>query len=95
MNLDTFAFLRATRFWALVATAASLYAQRKGWIGEAEMVLIATITGGFTIVRTIDRATEQKILATAVSTGEVKAAAVLKIPPAASDALTDVPSTRG
>lgn len=94
MNLDTFAFLKATRFWALVLGAVSVYAKLKGWIGEPEMALIATITGGFTIVRTIDRATEQRVIAEAVSTGEVKAAAVIKIPPAASDALTDVPTKK-
>lgn len=88
---DTFAFLKATRFWALCLTAASLYAKGKGWIGAEEAALIATITGGFVAVRTVDRYSEQKILATAVTTGEIKAAALIKIPPAASDALTDVP----
>jgi len=83
--MTTFAFLYATRFWALVIGAASIYAQAKGWIGEAEMLLIATVTGGFTIVRTVDRATEQKITAAAVSTGEVKASTVIKIPPSATD----------
>ena len=41
-----FAFIYATRFWALVIGAISIYAKLKGWIGEPEMTLIATITGG-------------------------------------------------
>jgi len=48
-------FLKSTRWWALVIGAVSVYAQLKGWIGEAEMALIATITGGFITVRTVDR----------------------------------------
>lgn len=51
----TFSFLKSTRFWAIVIGAVSLYLSAKGLIGEAEMVLIATITGGFTLVRTVDR----------------------------------------
>ena len=85
--MKSFPFLYATRFWALVVGAASLYAQQKGWIAEAEMLLIATITGGFTIVRTIDRATEQRILAEAVSAGQVRASTLLEIPPSATDTL--------
>ena len=50
-----FAFLSSTRFWAIIIAAVSMYAQTKGWIGEPEMVLIATITASFTAVRTIDR----------------------------------------
>jgi hypothetical protein len=57
---DTFAFLLATRFWALVVGSVAVYAKLKGWIGEPEMILISAITGGFTIVRTVDQASEQK-----------------------------------
>lgn len=92
--MNTFAFLRATRFWALVIGALAVYAKLKGWIGEAEMALIATITGGFVAVRTVDRATEQKILAEAVGAGQLPVAAILKIPPEKTDALTDVPPER-
>ena len=77
---NTWAFLYATRFWAMIIGALSVYAKLKGWLGEPEMMLIATITAGFTIVRTIDRATEQKILAEAVSSGQVEASTVLEIP---------------
>src|SRR6185503_922465 len=71
MSSNTFAFLYATRFWALVIGAGSMYLKAKGIIGEPEMLLIATITAGFTIVRTVDRATEQKILASAVESGQI------------------------
>ena len=90
--MTTFSFLYATRFWALVIGAASIYAKQRGWIGEPEMILIATITGGFTIVRTVDRATEQKITAAAVSTGEVKASTVIKIPPSQADGMGGTPT---
>ncbi len=53
------AFLKSTRFWALVIGAVSLYAQMKGWIGDAEMRLIATLAAGFITVRTVDRAAEK------------------------------------
>jgi len=90
--MTTFAFLKATRFWALVIGAASVYAEGKGWIGEAEMRLIAGIMAGFVGIRTVDRFGEQKIVATAVSTGEVKAAAVIKIPPSTTDDLGGGPA---
>lgn len=66
MTNTTWAFLKATRFWAMVIAAVSVYAQAKGYIGQPEMLLIATITAGFTVVRTVDRATE---VIAAVSTG--------------------------
>jgi hypothetical protein len=53
-----FDFLTSSRFWAIVIGAASIYLQAKGIFGEAEMLLIATITAGFTIVRTTDRFSE-------------------------------------
>lgn len=55
---NKFEFLTSTRFWAIVIGAASIYLKAKGWIGEPEMLLIATITAGFTVVKTVDRATE-------------------------------------
>lgn len=83
----TFAFLKAERFWALVIGALAVYGKLKGWLGEPEMALIATITAGFITVRTVDRATEQKILAAAVTTGQVQASMLLEIPPSTTDAL--------
>lgn len=53
-----FDFLTSTRFWALIIGALSIYLQTKGWIGEAEMMLIATVTAGFTTIKTLDRASE-------------------------------------
>ena len=57
--IEKLEFLQSTRFWALVIGAISIYAQTKGWIGEPEMLLIATITAGFTAIRTLDRAGEK------------------------------------
>ena len=55
---EKFAFLTSTRFWALLVGAFSVYAQTKGWIGEAEMKLIGTLSVGFIGIRTIDRTAE-------------------------------------
>lgn len=56
---DQFAFLSSSRFWAIVIAGLTAYAQQKGWIGTAELALIGTITGGFTVVRTVDRHTDK------------------------------------
>ena len=92
--MKEFAFLKATRFWALVIGALSVYMKLKGWIGEAEMTLIASIMGGFIAVRTVDRYSEQVIVAQAVSTGEVKAEDVIKIPLTQSDNLVAGPEKK-
>ncbi len=62
-------FLTSTRFWAIVVAAFSIYAKAKGIIGEDEMLLISTIMGGFITVRTIDRVSEQKVIAAKESSG--------------------------
>lgn len=80
-NNSKLAFLGSTRFWAIVIAAVAIYAETKLWIGEPEMILISTILGGFVTVRTIDRATEQKILAAGVSSGQLNAEDVTKVPP--------------
>ena len=56
MNL---AFLKSNRFWLLVVGAVALYLQQKGFVGEAELALIVTISGGFISIRTVDRFGEQ------------------------------------
>ena len=56
--MDT-SFLKATRFWVMLIGSLSVYAQTKGWIGEAEMQLIATVSGLFIAVRTVDRLGEK------------------------------------
>jgi hypothetical protein len=54
---SSFEFLKASRFWAMVIGAVSIYLRAKGFIGEAEMQLIATLTAGFVVVRTVDKNT--------------------------------------
>lgn len=54
---ENFAFLKSNRFWSLVIGAVSMYLQAKGIIGDAEMILIATITSGFIVIKTVDRNT--------------------------------------
>ena len=54
-----FAFLTATRFWAMFVGAASIYLSAKGWIGEAERNFIASLMGGFLTVGSIDRAVDK------------------------------------
>lgn len=64
---EKFAFLFSSRFWALFIGAASIYAQSKGWIGDAEMLFIATMTAGFATIRTIDRMGDKKVEAAEVN----------------------------
>lgn len=52
---EKFSFLTAPRFWAMIIGAVAIYLKMKGYIGEAEMTLIATIMAGFIAVKTIDR----------------------------------------
>lgn len=52
---DEFKFLTKLRFWSMVIAAVSLYAKTKGWIGDAETVLVASISAGFWITSTVDR----------------------------------------
>jgi hypothetical protein len=54
---NKFDFLKSTRFWAIVIGSVAVYLQAKGIFGEAEMILTASITSLFTLVRTIDRNT--------------------------------------
>lgn len=56
--MDT-AFLKSNRFWAMILGAVAVYLQAKGIFGEAEMILVATVTGIFVAVRTVDRAFEK------------------------------------
>ena len=77
---SNFSFLTSNRFWAMIVGATAVYLQAKGVLGEAEMLLIATITAGFTIVRTADRMSEQKIIAAGVTTGQVSAEDATGIP---------------
>lgn len=65
--MSNFEFLKSPRFWALVIGAVSLYAQQKGYIGDPEMLLIATITAGFTTIRTIDRGQDKKVQAAEIA----------------------------
>lgn len=53
--MNKFDFIYSTRFWALALGALSIYLEAKGFIGEPERNLIATIVAGFTAIRTIDR----------------------------------------
>lgn len=52
-------FVTSTRFWVMVIGALAIYGQQKGWLGEAEMQLIATLSGLFIGIRTVDRIGEQ------------------------------------
>lgn len=61
MENTTWDFLRAPRFWVMIAGALSVYLQMKGWIGEPETVLIATISAVFITVKTVDRFGDKRV----------------------------------
>ena len=52
---EEFKFITKLRFWSMVIAALSIYAKTKGWIGDAEMVLIGSVSAGFWITSTVDR----------------------------------------
>jgi len=56
---STFAFLRSTRFWAMILGSLSLYLEAKGLIGDEEMTFIATITSIFVAIKTYDKTVEK------------------------------------
>lgn len=78
---DKFLFLTSTRFWALIIGAVMFYLKAKGWVGESEMILANTILGGFIAIKTIDRVSEQKVLAAGVTKGTVDVGTLSSIPP--------------
>jgi len=55
---ESLAFLKAVRFWVMLLGSLSIYFESKGWIGEPERNLIATISAIFIGVSTLDRAAE-------------------------------------
>lgn len=61
----------------MILAAASVYFEAKGWIGEAERNLIATIGIGFVGIKTVDKN---------VGEAKVDAAIVTSQPTIASDA---------
>ena len=61
-----FAFLSSNRFWAIIIGALAIYAKTKEWIGDPEMLLIATVMGAFVTVRTIDRLGDAKVEAATI-----------------------------
>lgn len=56
MNFD---FIKSNRFWAAVIGAVSMYLESKGIIGQAEMILIASIMAAHIGIRTVDRFAEK------------------------------------
>lgn len=64
-----FDFLSSTRFWAAIIGAVSVYLETKGFIGEPERNLIATIVISFIGVKTVDRIGDKKVEAAEVSSG--------------------------
>jgi len=48
-------FLKSSRFWAMVLGAVMLYLQQEGIVDQNLANLIATITGGFVGVKTVDK----------------------------------------
>jgi len=71
METNKWNFLSAPRFWVMLAGALSVYAQMKGWIGDPEMLLIATVSAGFVTVKTLDRFGDKKLEAAEVQSNTI------------------------
>lgn len=67
MEDNTWAFLRAPRFWAIVIAAVALALYQDGIISLAWVTAVTTITGGYTAVRTLDRMSDKKVEAAEVA----------------------------
>ena len=70
METKKLAFLSAPRFYVMLAGALSVYLQMKGWIGEAETVLIASVSAIFITIQTVDRFGDKKVEAAEIATGK-------------------------
>jgi len=53
------AFIESPRFWVMLLGTVSIYLETKGWIGEAERNLIASIAAIFITVKTVDRVVDK------------------------------------
>jgi len=53
------AFIESPRFWVMLLGTVSIYLETKGWLGEAERNLIASIAAIFITVKTVDRAVDK------------------------------------
>lgn len=47
--------LNSTRFWSLFAGALVIYLQTKGFVGQAEMLFIETVLGGYITINTVSK----------------------------------------
>jgi hypothetical protein len=56
---DEFQFLTKLRFWTMVLAALMLYLQQKGWIGDAEALLLGGVSAAFWATQTVDRLGEK------------------------------------
>ncbi len=72
-------FLKSTRFWAIVIAAVSVYLQQKGIFGQEEMQLIATVTGAFTVIRSLDRVSDKKVEAAEATASTATATAPVTV----------------
>ena len=54
-----FEFLTKLRFWTMVLAGVMLYLQQKGWIGEAEAILIGGISAAFWATQTVDKVADK------------------------------------
>jgi hypothetical protein len=53
--IEKLSFLTSARFWQITIAAIAVYLETIGFIGQPEMILIASIMGGAAAIGTIDR----------------------------------------
>lgn len=82
---DKFSFLFSTRFWSAIITSASVvlidpaFGTQPWYVSLGKFLALLGVQ--FTIIRTADRASEQKVVAAGVSSGQTNVASVTSIPP--------------
>lgn len=67
---DTWGFTRSPRFYAMAIGAIALWLFQDGYISEGLATAIATITAGYTIVRSNDRNADKRVEAAEIATGK-------------------------
>ena len=69
MENNTWAFLRSPRFYAMALGAIALWLFQDGFISAGLATAIATITAGYTLVRTADRNGDKRVESAEITSG--------------------------
>lgn len=58
--METFPFLKSTRFWSVIVIATAITLQAHGYIPKELVEFLQLVLGSHIVIRTVDRFAEQK-----------------------------------